>query len=46
VAAEWGRLAVDKQRALLQLVIDVVVIMPTDRRGPKFNPQRVEIRWR
>lgn len=46
VAQEWARLPIDQQRSLLQLVIDVVSIMPTPHRGPKFNPDRVVINWR
>lgn len=42
---EWDALHIDRRRALLQLVIDVVVVHPA-RRGPRLRPERAEIRWR
>lgn len=43
---EWRRLSVDRQRALLHLVVEVVIIRPPPGYGPKFHPERVEVRWR
>lgn len=43
---EWKELHVERRRALLQLVIDRVVVMPTAQKGPKFDQRRVVVRWR
>ncbi len=42
---QWDALHIDRRRALLQLVIDIVVINPS-RQGPRLRPERVDIRWR
>lgn len=44
--AEWHALHVDQRRAMLQLVIDVIIVNPALRKGPKLHPERVDIRWR
>ncbi len=43
---EWNQLQVDRRRAMLQLIIDVVIINPAVTRGPRLDARRIDIRWR
>lgn len=36
----------DKQQAIVDALIERVVINPTDKRGRSFDPERVDIEWR
>jgi site-specific DNA recombinase len=42
----WPELGADRQRTILQAVLDRVVITPALRRGPGFDPRRVKLMWR
>lgn len=42
----WNGIHIDRRRALLQLVIDVIIINPAPRKGPRLRPERIDIRWR
>jgi site-specific DNA recombinase len=44
---EWWEVAsVERRRAVLDALIEQVVLRPAARAGPRFDPARVEIRWR
>lgn len=43
---DWPGLALHRQRAVLAVLLDEVRIHPASRRGAKFDPGRVELRWR
>jgi DNA invertase Pin-like site-specific DNA recombinase len=42
----WPAMTVDHQRAILAAVIDRITILPAPRKGPVFNPDRVDVDWR
>lgn len=43
----WHGMTIDRQRAILAVVIDRVDIAPVGRKhGPTFDPSRVSVRWR
>lgn len=42
----WPQLSDDPKRTILAEFIDRVLIHPTDRRGPRFDAERVEVVWR
>jgi site-specific DNA recombinase len=44
--SEWDRLSLDQQRTIIGAVVETVVINKSLTRGPVFNPDRVDIRWR
>ncbi len=45
--ARWDAMPFDKKRAILEAVLDRVVVNPSPgRRGGPFNPDRLEINWR
>lgn len=46
LAAAWDDLTFDRRRAAVAGAIERVVIAPTDRRGNRFDANRVTIRWR
>lgn len=47
LAAAWPDLPVDRQRRLVELVVERVVVHPTARRGDnRFQPERVEVIWK
>jgi len=43
--AAWDAGNIDWRRALIQTVIDKAVVKPAPRPAPRFDPDRVEIRW-
>ena len=46
-AAEvWAGLGIARRRAVVQTLIESVIIQRSGRRGPGFNPDTVEITWR
>lgn len=42
----WLDLTPGQQRARVESVIDTILIKPTDSRGPKLDPDRVDIIWK
>ncbi|MFI0861774.1 recombinase family protein [Streptomyces smyrnaeus] len=42
----WDRLSVTQRRGVLDVLNMRVVILPTTRRGPGFDPESVRIEWR
>jgi hypothetical protein len=42
----WPALPLHKRRAVIKAVVEQVIIHPAARRGQRFDPARVEIRWR
>jgi hypothetical protein len=42
----WAGLTLDQQRAIVVAVVDQVVVRPATSRGPRFDPDRVEVLWR
>ena len=45
-AEAWERLGVTQRRAVLEVLGLRVVILPTTRRGPGFDPESVRAEWR
>lgn len=43
---QWDKLNTSQQRAVLGEVLDHVTVLPTDRRGEKFDPRRLVPEWR
>src|SRR5690348_3091723 len=43
--AVWKSLSLPRKRAVVKLLVDVT-FLPTRRRGPGFDPDSLEIRWR
>lgn len=41
-----GQMTLDQRRAVLKAVIEKVVVNPTQRRGPRFDHDRVKVAWR
>jgi site-specific DNA recombinase len=46
VASEWPTMDMDKKRAVVASVLQAVVIKPSERKGGRYNPDRVEPVWR
>ena len=46
LAAAWDAGDVDWRRALLSALVDRIDIQPATKRGPKLDPDRVEIVWK
>lgn len=44
--SRWGRLDVDKRRAIIAAILDGVVIGPARRGATRFDPERVQPSWR
>jgi site-specific DNA recombinase len=42
----WAEAPITRRRAILEALGLRVVILPTGRRGPGFNPESVEIEWK
>lgn len=42
----WGEWSISQKRAILHALIDVLVIKPQRPSGPRFNPDRVELRFK
>lgn len=42
----WPSLTLDHRRAILSAVLDRVIVKPATRRGPIFDPKRVDLRWK
>lgn len=46
VRAAWPELSLSRRQGVVDLLIDAVVVNPAASRGPKFDPDRVDVRWR
>ena len=46
VRASWSKLGLDRRQAILGRVIDRVIVHPTEKRGPKFDTDRIELVFR
>jgi DNA invertase Pin-like site-specific DNA recombinase len=46
VQAAWERLDVDRQRIVVGVIIDRIIINPAARPGPRFDAARVEVVWK
>jgi hypothetical protein len=46
LGARWDALELEQRRAVIMLLIDAVDIGPAKLRGPRFDPDRVDIRWK
>lgn len=44
--ADWPTLAIEQRRAIIQSVLEAVVVKPAAKRGGRFDPTRVEVVWR
>jgi hypothetical protein len=42
----WPEFRFDQRRAIVEAVIDQVVVGPARRGWPKFDPNRISVRWR
>jgi DNA invertase Pin-like site-specific DNA recombinase len=42
----WDHLGLDKRRAILEAIVDHITIAPATRRGPFFDPERVDVTWK
>ena len=45
-AAVWMELGIARRRAVVQVLIESVIIQPSGRRGNRFHPDTVEVAWR
>jgi DNA invertase Pin-like site-specific DNA recombinase len=43
--AAWPDMGLDRRRAVVAAVVDRVTVQPTDQRGPRFDPTRVDVTW-
>jgi hypothetical protein len=43
---EWPEMTFDRQRIVLNAIIERITIAPTTKAGNKFNPDRVDVKWR
>jgi site-specific DNA recombinase len=46
IKGDWPSLEVEQRRAIIQSVLDAVVVKPAARTGGRFDPSRVEVVWR
>jgi DNA invertase Pin-like site-specific DNA recombinase len=46
LARQWPLLAIDRQRAILAVLITAVTVAPRPHRLPRFDPTRIAIEWR
>jgi site-specific DNA recombinase len=46
VAASWASLSLSRRRAIISVLAESVIVLPTNRRGRGFDPSRIDIRWR
>jgi hypothetical protein len=43
---EWPQMTLDRQRLVLNAIIERITIAATTKAGNKFNPDRVDVKWR
>jgi hypothetical protein len=46
LAATWASLSLSRRRAVISVLAESVIVLPTVRRGRGFDPSRIDIRWR
>jgi site-specific DNA recombinase len=46
LAATWASLSLSRRRAIISVLAESVIVLPTTRRGRGFDPSRIDIRWR
>jgi site-specific DNA recombinase len=46
LAGSWASLPLSRRRAIISVLAESVVVLPTLRRGRGFDPSRIDIRWR
>jgi site-specific DNA recombinase len=46
LAATWTSLSLSRRRAIISVLAESVIVLPTLRRGRGFDPSRIDIRWR
>ena len=47
VATEWDRLTIEQRRAIIETVLEAVVLRPPPKRGVRvFDPERLEAVWK
>jgi hypothetical protein len=46
LAATWVSLSLSRRRAIISVLTESVIVLPTTRRGRGFDPSRIDIRWR
>jgi len=47
VAAEWGGLDIEQRRAIIETVLESVVLKPPVKKGARsFDPERLEPVWK
>jgi site-specific DNA recombinase len=46
LATVWASLSLSRRRAIISVLAESVIVLPTLRRGRGFDPSRIDIRWR
>ncbi len=46
IRASWDGYSLDRQRAVLAIALDRIVIAPVTQKANRFNPERIEIVWK
>jgi site-specific DNA recombinase len=46
LATAWASLSLSRRRAIIGVLAESVIVLPTVRRGRGFDPSRIDIRWR
>jgi DNA invertase Pin-like site-specific DNA recombinase len=46
LAGAWASLSLSRRRAIISVLAESVIVLPTIRRGRGFDPSRIDIRWR
>jgi site-specific DNA recombinase len=46
LARTWASLSLSRRRAIISVLAESVIVLPTVRRGRGFDPSRIDIRWR
>jgi len=46
LAGTWASLSLSRRRAIISVLAESVIVLPTVRRGRGFDPSRIDIRWR
>ena len=46
LATSWASLSLSRRRAVISVLAESVIVLPTIRRGRGFDPSRIDIRWR
>jgi hypothetical protein len=46
LSESWDTMSTDRKRAIIEAVVEEVIIQPASRRGARFEEARIEVRWR